>query len=125
MSDRKLKQITEAVRAKAEMISRLSDQELRMETKKLKQELAEGKSLDEILPEAYAAIAEADRRILGIYPFEEQIYGAAALHLGCLAEMNTGEGKTLTATMPLYLHALTGKSTILVTANEYLAYRDA
>ncbi len=66
MSDRKLKQITEAVRAKAEMISRLSDQELRMETKKLKQELAEGKSLDEILPEAYAAIAEADRRILGI-----------------------------------------------------------
>ncbi len=125
MTDRKLKQIADAVKASAVKLSRLSDQELRLETKRLKQELSEGKSLDEILPEAYAAIAEADRRILGIYPFDEQIYGAAALHQGCLAEMNTGEGKTLTATMPLYLHALTGKSTILVTANEYLAYRDA
>ena len=82
MTDRKLKQIADAVKASAVKISRLSDQELRLETKRLKQELSEGKSLDEILPEAYAAIAEADRRILGIYPFDEKIYGAAALHQG-------------------------------------------
>jgi preprotein translocase subunit SecA len=105
--------------------ARPSDDELRAETARLRRELARGRSLDAIMPEAYAAIAEADRRVLGTYPYDEQIYGAAALQAGCLAEMSTGEGKTLTATMPLYLHALTGRSTILVTANEYLAYRDA
>ena len=103
----------------------LSDADLRAETARLKRKLAAGASLASLMPEAYAAVAEADRRMLGFYPFDEQIYGAVALEAGCLAEMNTGEGKTLTATMPLYLHALTGKSTILVTANEYLASRDA
>ena len=77
------------------------------------------------MPEAFAAICEADERILGMAPYDVQILGAIALHQGYLAEMNTGEGKTLVATMPLYLNALTGKSTILVTANDYLASRDA
>lgn len=90
-----------------------------------KKRLAEGESLDDILPEAFAAICEADERILGMTPYDVQILGGIALHLGYLAEMNTGEGKTLVATMPLYLNALTGKSTILVTANDYLASRDA
>ena len=84
-----------------------------------------GESLDDILPEAFAAICEADKRVLGKSPYDVQILGGIALHQGYLAEMNTGEGKTLVATMPLYLNALTGKSTILVTANDYLASRDA
>ena len=77
------------------------------------------------MEEAYAVVCVADERILGMMPYDVQIMGAIALHRGRLAEMNTGEGKTLTATLPLYLNALTGKSTMLVTANEYLAIRDA
>ena len=125
MMERRLRRTVEAVKACAKRARGLSDAELAAETARLKRELAGGKSLDRIIPEAFAAIAEADKRVLGIYPYDEQIYGAVALEAGCLAEMSTGEGKTLTATMPLYLHALTGKSAILVTANEYLAYRDA
>ncbi|MBM6999956.1 preprotein translocase subunit SecA [bacterium] len=117
--------MTRAVKAAAGRARGLTDDELRAQTARLKGELARGRSLDAALPEAYAAIAEADRRVLGTYPYDEQIFGAVALHAGCLAEMSTGEGKTLTATMPLYLHALTGRSTILVTANDYLAFRDA
>ena len=90
-----------------------------------KKRLSMGESLDDILPEAFAAICEADKRVLGKSPYDVQILGGIALHQGYLAEMNTGEGKTLVATMPLYLNALTGKSTILVTANDYLASRDA
>lgn len=103
----------------------LSDGELAHLTVAFKERLAEGETLDDILPEAFAAICEADDRILGMAPFDVQVLGGIALHQGCLAEMNTGEGKTLVATLPLYLNALTGKSTILVTANEYLAARDA
>ncbi len=103
----------------------LSDEELSNMTVEFKQRLAEGKSLDDILPEAFAAICEADHRVLGIAPYDVQVLGGIALHQGYLAEMSTGEGKTLAATMPLYLNALTGKSTILVTANDYLALRDA
>lgn len=125
MTERALVRATRAVKECAKRARGLSDEELRGETDRLRGELAKGRSLNAIMPEAYAAIAEADRRVLGTYPYNEQIYGAAALQAGCLAEMSTGEGKTLTATMPLYLHALTGRSTILVTANEYLAYRDA
>lgn len=113
------------VKAEAEKMRGLTDSNLKHETVKLKKLLASGKPLIQLLPEAYAAICEADRRVFGKYPYDVQIYGAIAMDLGFLAEMNTGEGKTLTATMPLYLNALTGKSTILVTANEYLAYRDA
>ena len=103
----------------------LSDEELSSLTVEFRQRLAEGKSLDDILPEAFAAICEADHRVLGTAPYDVQVLGGIALHQGYLAEMNTGEGKTLAATMPLYLNALTGKSTILVTANDYLALRDA
>lgn len=94
-------------------------------TEKFRKRLAEGESPDDILPEAFAAICVADERVLGMAPYDVQILGGIALHQGNLAEMNTGEGKTLVATMPLYLNALTGKSVILVTANDYLAYRDA
>lgn len=106
-------------------MAQLSDKELAGLTAEFKQRLSEGESLDSLLPEAFAAICEADERILGMAPYDVQILGAIALHQGYLAEMNTGEGKTLVATMPLYLNALTGKSTILVTANDYLASRDA
>lgn len=113
------------VRSYEDVMERLSDGELAHLTAVFKKRLADGESLDDILPEVFAAVCEADRRILGMAPFDVQIMGGIALHQGCLAEMNTGEGKTLVATMPLYLNALTGKSTILVTANEYLAARDA
>ncbi|MDY3991222.1 MAG: preprotein translocase subunit SecA [Lachnospiraceae bacterium] len=125
MADRQIKRLLMQVKAEAEKMRGLTDSNLKHETVKLKKLLASGKPLIQLLPEAYAAICEADRRVLGKYPYDVQIYGAIAMDLGFLAEMNTGEGKTLTATMPLYLNALTGKSTILVTANEYLAYRDA
>ena len=106
-------------------IQQLSDDALRGKTDELKRRLEGGTSTNSILPEAFAVVCETDRRILGMEPYDCQILGGIALHYGYLAEMNTGEGKTLTATMPLYLNALTGKSTILVTANEYLAERDA
>lgn len=106
-------------------MARLSDEELKYKTIEFKERLKNGESLDCILPEAYAAICEADSRVLGMSPYDVQVLGGIALHQGYLAEMNTGEGKTLVATMPLYLNALTGKSVILVTANEYLALRDA
>lgn len=125
MTNRYFMNIAEKVKSCARRMAGLSDKQLQTVTNDLKSQLKSGRTLDQILPEAYAAICEADRRVLGKYPYDNQIYGAVAMHHGCLVEMNTGEGKTLTATMPLYLHALTGKSTILVTANEYLAYRDA
>ena len=103
----------------------LDDGELSHLTVEFKERLAGGESLDALLPEAFAAICEADERILGMAPYDVQILGGIALHKGYLAEMNTGEGKTLVATMPLYLNALTGKSVILVTVNDYLAKRDA
>ncbi len=103
----------------------LSDDALSKKTDEFRSRLAEGTSLNHLLPEAYAVICEVNRRVLGMSPYDCQILGGIALHYGYLAEMNTGEGKTLTATMPLYLNALTGKSTILVTANDYLADRDA
>lgn len=103
----------------------LSDKELAGQTQLFKERLQQGESLDDILPEAYAAVCEADYRVLGKFPYDVQIIGGIALHRGMFAEMNTGEGKTLSATMPLYLNALTGKSTILLTTNDYLALRDA
>lgn len=106
-------------------MKRLSDEELAHLTVEFRERLHAGESLDDLLPEAYAAICEADFRILGKAPYDVQVLGGIAMHQGYLAEMNTGEGKTLMATMPLYLNALTGKSTILVTANGYLAERDA
>lgn len=106
-------------------ISLLNDKELASLTKQFKKRLQEEETLDDILPEAFAAISEADKRVLGMEPYDVQIMGGIALHWGYLAEMNTGEGKTLMATMPLYLNALTGRGTMLVTTNSYLALRDA
>ena len=106
-------------------MEQLSDEELASMTDEFKERYANGESLDKILPEAFAAMCEADKRILGMYPFDVQIMAGIALHRGYLAEMNTGEGKTLTATLPMYLNGLTGEGAILVTNNEYLALRDA
>ncbi|MBM6990166.1 MAG: accessory Sec system translocase SecA2 [Mobilibacterium timonense] len=125
MKDRRVYKILEKVKSLEGTMRSMTDEELQGMTVKLRSQLKEGKTTDQILPEAYGAICEADRRILGVMPYDVQILGAIALHKGYLAEMFTGEGKTLMATMPLYLNALTGKSTILVTANEYLASRDA
>ena len=121
----KLNRILNKVKAFRGQIAELSDEQLAHKTVEFKERLAQGESLDDLLPEAYAVICEANHRILGKFPYDVQILGAIALHQGFLAEMNTGEGKTLVATMPLYLNALTGKSTILVTTNEYLALRDS
>lgn len=122
---RKLKRILTKVQAHKEEMQRLTDAQLGGLTLRFKDRLAAGETLDELLPEAFAAVCEADYRVLGMFPFDTQILCGIALHRGYLAEMNTGEGKTLVATMPLYLNALTGKSNILVTTNEYLALRDA
>lgn len=125
MSNRKLYHILEKIKKEQCAVRKLSDDALSRKTVEFRKRILEGTSTDSILPEAYAVVCEADRRILGMEPYDCQILGAIALHYCCLAEMNTGEGKTLTATMPLYLNALTGKSTMLVTANDYLATRDA
>lgn len=123
--DKKLHALLDQVLQEREKIRNISDFELQQKTVEFKNRLANGETTDDLLPEAFAVCAEADWRVLGMFPYDVQILGGIALHLCYLAEMNTGEGKTLTATMPLYLNALTGKSTILVTANDYLAIRDA
>lgn len=107
-----------------DQMAKLTDKALKAKTQEFKNRLVEGETLDDILPEAYAAIREADRRVLGMFPYDVQVMGAIALHNGFIAEMRTGEGKTLTATMPLYLNALTGRGVMLVTTNAYLARRD-
>ena len=103
----------------------LSDADLRKKTQEFKERLAAGETLDDLLPEAYAVVREADKRVLGMFPYDVQVMGAIVLHEGNVAEMATGEGKTLTATMPLYLNALSGQGAMLVTTNTYLALRDA
>lgn len=123
--DKKLHFLLGKVKEECKKIKNLSDYELKNKTNEFKRRLADGETTEDILPEAFAVCCEADYRVLGMFPYDVQILGGIALHLCYLAEMNTGEGKTLTATMPLYLNGLTGKSTILVTANEYLAIRDA
>ena len=123
--DKKLHFLFGKVKEECKKVKELSDYELQNKTVEFKERLKNGETTDDILPEAFAVCCEADYRVLGMFPFDVQILGGIALHLCYLAEMNTGEGKTLTATMPLYLNGLTGKSTILVTANEYLAIRDA
>ena len=125
MANKKLYNILKKVKREQLVIRTLSDDDLSRKTEEFRRRISEGVSINGILPEAYAVVCEADRRILGMEPYDCQILGGIALHYGYLAEMNTGEGKTLTATMPLYLNALTGKSTMLVTANDYLADRDA
>jgi len=103
----------------------LSDEELREKTTEFKERLSKGETLEDLLPEAFAAVREASVRTLGMRPFDVQIIGGIVLHNGKIAEMKTGEGKTLAATLPLYLNALEGKGAHLVTVNDYLAQRDA
>ena len=120
----KVKHTLAKVNALASEMRGMSDEELKHQTVLLKKELANGKTVDDILPRAFATIREADYRILGMFPYDVQVMGAIILNQGNIAEMKTGEGKTLTATMPLYLNALTGKGTFLLTPNNYLAQRD-
>lgn len=123
--DKRLHFLLGKVKEECKKVKNLSDYELKNKTNEFKRRLSAGETTEDILPEAFAVCCEADYRVLGMFPYDVQILGGIALHLCYLAEMNTGEGKTLTATMPLYLNGLTGKSSILVTANEYLAIRDA
>ncbi|MGF1444894.1 MAG: preprotein translocase subunit SecA [Pikeienuella sp.] len=127
-NDRKIKayqQTVDAVNALEPEISALSDEALKGQTEKLKERLAAGETLDALLPEAFATVREAAKRTLGMRPFDVQIIGGKVLHDGKIAEMKTGEGKTLVATMPVYLNALTGRGVHVVTVNDYLARRDA
>lgn len=119
-----LKKRAKQIVALEETYCRLTDEELVGQTRRFQQRLAEGASLDDLLVEAFATVREACFRVLQQRPYLVQVMGGLALHQGYIAEMRTGEGKTLTATMPLYLHALLGKGAILVTPNDYLALRD-
>ena len=122
---KKIKKTADAVDALSEKYKKMSNAELRATTDALKARLAAGETLDDILPDAFAVVREADDRVLGKRPFYVQILGGIILHQGRIAEMKTGEGKTLVATMPAYLNALSGKGVHIVTVNEYLARRDS
>lgn len=117
--------IAEKINALGPDMRKLSDLELRSKTAEFAERLEKGETLDDLLVEAYAVVREAAHRVLGLYPYKVQLMGAIALHEGNIAEMKTGEGKTLTSTMPVYLNALTRKGVHVVTVNEYLASRDA
>ncbi|MGC4376824.1 preprotein translocase subunit SecA [Fictibacillus sp. Mic-4] len=117
--------IADQVEALGDQFKNASDEDLRNKTDEFKERIGKGESLDDILPEAFAVVREASTRVLNMRPYPVQIMGAVALHEGNIAEMKTGEGKTLVATMPLYLNALEGKGAHLVTVNEYLARRDS
>src|ERR671913_1036617 len=128
VNDRRLKSYRPKVAAINELepeIERLSDEALRARTDAFKAELAAGKSLDDILVPAFATVREAAKRTLGQRHFDVQLIGGMVLHEGGIAEMKTGEGKTLVATLPVYLNALAGKGVHVVTVNDYLASRDA
>ncbi len=122
---KRLLPIVERVNAFEESISPLSDEQLRAKTPEFRERLSAGETLDDILPEAYAVVRETSKRVLGMRPFDVQIMGGIILHEGIIAEMKTGEGKTLVATLPVYLNALEGKGAHVVTVNDYLAQRDA
>ncbi|MCE4514616.1 preprotein translocase subunit SecA [Xanthomonas hortorum] len=127
-NERQLRQLTRLVtqiNALEPTIEKLSDAELQAKTPEFKQRLAAGESLDKILPEAFAVCREASRRVLGMRHYDVQLIGGMVLHLGKIAEMRTGEGKTLVATLPVYLNALQGEGVHVVTVNDYLARRDA
>ena len=122
---KKIEPILDKVENLKEQMRALSDEELKNLTPSFQLRLLAGETLDDILPEAYAAIREADRRVLGKEPYKVQVIGAIFLHQGKVAELKTGEGKTLLSTMPAYLNALERKGVHIVTVNEYLAKRDA
>ena len=122
---RGLRPIVEQINKLEPAMQKLSDQQLQGQTLKLKQQLAKGATLEQLLTEAFASVREASVRVLSMRPFDVQLMGGITMHKGAIAEMKTGEGKTLGATLPLYLNALTGKGTHLITVNDYLAQRDA
>lgn len=122
---KRIKPLVEKINNLEEEISKLSDGELREKTNYFKQQLKEGKTLDDILPEAFAVVREASKRVLGMRHFDVQLIGGIILHQGRIAEMKTGEGKTLVATLPVYLNALEGKGVHVITVNDYLAKRDS
>ena len=127
-SERELKSIypiVDKIEAMADEYRALTDEELRAKTPEFKARLVNGETLDDILPEAFAAVREAAGRVLGLYPYRVQLIGGIVLHQGRIAEMKTGEGKTLVATLPAYLNALTGNGVHIVTVNDYLAKRDS
>ena len=122
---KRVKPLVNKINALEEEISKLSDSELRGKTDEFKKQLADGKTLDDILPEAFAVVREASKRVLGMRHFDVQLIGGIILHQGRIAEMKTGEGKTLVATLPVYLNALEGKGVHVITVNDYLAKRDS
>ncbi|MFD9626024.1 preprotein translocase subunit SecA [Peribacillus muralis] len=122
---KRLEKIADQVEALADVTAALSDEQLRAKTGEFKERYQNGETVDDLLVEAFAVAREGAKRALGLYPYRVQIMGGASLHDGNISEMKTGEGKTLTSTMPVYLNALTGKGVHVVTVNEYLAHRDA
>ena len=122
---RRINKIANKVEAYAKPMADLSDDQLKAKTDEFRQRYQKGESLDKMLPEAFAVAREGAKRVLGLYPFHVQIMGGIVLHEGNIAEMKTGEGKTLTATMPVYLNAISGKGVHVITVNEYLSKRDA
>ncbi|MFB3739033.1 MAG: preprotein translocase subunit SecA, partial [Candidatus Velamenicoccus archaeovorus] len=122
---KRLEQIVGIVNTFEPEIEELSDEELRAKTAEFRQRLADGETLDDILPEAFACVREAARRTIGQRHFDVQVMGAIVLHEGKIAEMKTGEGKTLVSTMPSYLNSLAGQGVHVVTVNDYLAKRDS
>src|SRR5450631_3294418 len=122
---RQLKVVSDQVNSIEPEFEALSDAELRAQTDEFKERFADGQTLDDLMPEAFATVREAGRRVLGQRHFDVQIMGGAALHLGWVAEMKTGEGKTLVSTLPAYLNGIAGRGVHLVTVNDYLARRDA
>ena len=122
---KRIKPIIKKINDMEEEISKLTDHELRQKTDYFKKQLADGKTLDDILPEAFAVVREASKRVLGMRHFDVQLIGGIILHQGRIAEMKTGEGKTLVATLPVYLNALEGKGVHVITVNDYLAKRDS
>ena len=127
-SERELKRIypiADKVESYKEAMGKLSDEELKDKTREFKKRLEDGATLDDILPEAFATVREAAKRVLGMEHYRVQIIGGIILHQGRIAEMRTGEGKTLVSTLPAYLNALEGKGVCIVTVNDYLAKRDA
>ena len=122
---KKIKPIVDRIESMSEEYRALTDEQLRAKTDEFKARLADGETLDDLLPEAFATAREAAWRVLGLYPFRVQLIGGVVLHQGRIAEMKTGEGKTLVATLPAYLNALEGKGVHIVTVNDYLAKRDS
>ena len=122
---KRLEKIADQIESYVTAMEQLTDDQLKDKTNEFKERYQKGETLDELLPETFATVREAARRVLGLYPYRVQMMGGVVLHDGNISEMKTGEGKTLTATMPVYLNAISGEGVHVVTVNEYLATRDA